>query len=418
MIDYDNRTPDELAERFANVVGFDRMRSVTTQEEPLPRAGLTFRPLSELEMREPEWLVRDLMEVGSLAVMVGEPGIGKSFCALSLAACVATGTPWHGRAVRRGPVLYIAGEGQAGIWRRCMAWDLHHRANLFGAPLLISTAPTGLTDGDSQHVLRAEVERACTEYGPPALIVIDTLARNFGPADENNTRDMNAAVAACDALRTATGAAVLVVHHSGHADKNRGRGSIALRAAADSEFVMKPMSGGGITLTCTKIKDAPMPEPVAFSFEGVDLGVLDGNGEIVTSAILIPTSPGSHTTSCSRVTGKNQILALEILRSLYAQIEAGSPAASSEEGGISLTEWRRLCEDGGIDRRRFPEVRRGLEANGSIRVDGTTVLLLAASEHCPKRTPSDTSLDIRTVRTPFRGSDVRTSDSTSADGHS
>ena len=50
------------------------------------------------------------------------------------------------------------------------------------------------------------------------MIVIDTLARNFGAGNENSTEDMNRFVASIDRyLREEFGSAILLVHHTGHA---------------------------------------------------------------------------------------------------------------------------------------------------------------------------------------------------------
>jgi RecA-family ATPase len=68
----------------------------------------------------------------------------------------------------------------------------------------------------------------------PVLIVIDTLARTFGAGDENKQADMNAYVSAADRLREATGANVMIVHHSGVHEDRRERGSNVLRGAADT----------------------------------------------------------------------------------------------------------------------------------------------------------------------------------------
>lgn len=76
------------------------------------------------------------------------------------------------------------------------------------------------------------MDALAVECGKPQLIVVDTLARNFGEGDENNTADMNAFVAAMDDLRSRyPGSTVLVVHHTGHAEKGRSRGSMAFKGA-------------------------------------------------------------------------------------------------------------------------------------------------------------------------------------------
>ena len=96
--------------------------------EPLPDARQTF-PFSHVKelikgMRPIRWLVKGFLEMDSLSLMFGEPGCGKSFVAIDLACCVATGHSWHGKAIKRpGSVFYIAGEGFNGLSRRLMAWQ-------------------------------------------------------------------------------------------------------------------------------------------------------------------------------------------------------------------------------------------------------------------------------------------------------
>jgi hypothetical protein len=71
--------------------------------------------------------------------------------------------------------------------------------------------------------------------------------------DENSARDMGLFIAACNAIQRSTGAAVLVVHHTG---KNRSteRGSSALRGGADSMIELSNHDGL-ISIACAKSKD-------------------------------------------------------------------------------------------------------------------------------------------------------------------
>ncbi len=85
------------------------------------------------------------------------------------------------------------------------------------------------------------------------MIVLDTLARNFGGGDENGTPGHEPLVLACDAVRNHYGCTVLVVHHSGHADKSRARGAIALKAALDAEYRLS--NEVTLLLTATKMKE-------------------------------------------------------------------------------------------------------------------------------------------------------------------
>ena len=48
------------------------------------------------------------------------------------------------------------------------------------------------------------------------------------------------------------------MHHTGHNDKDRARGSIALKGAADSEYDIEKQKDI-LTMTTTKMKDAEIP---------------------------------------------------------------------------------------------------------------------------------------------------------------
>ena len=72
---------------------------------------------------------------------------------------------------------------------------------------------------DIDAMVRAALE------GLPVLIVVDTLARNFRGGDENQTADLNQFVAMMDDLKARyASCTILIVHHTGHGDKQRGRG--------------------------------------------------------------------------------------------------------------------------------------------------------------------------------------------------
>src|SRR5690606_26632647 len=105
------------------------------------------------------------------------------FFSIDLACCVAAGRDFHGAKVRAAaPVIYIAGEGQNGLKRRLSAWERHHRIPLAEAPLFLSRAAMALTEPVSVAAVLEAVEAVGT---PPGLVVLDTLARNFGSGDEN-----------------------------------------------------------------------------------------------------------------------------------------------------------------------------------------------------------------------------------------
>ncbi|MES2335194.1 MAG: helicase RepA family protein [Pseudomonadota bacterium] len=270
------------AERGPRPEDFFRNESPT---QPKAERGFRLMRLGEIEDRDPEYLIDDLIETDSLAQIFGEPGAGKSFTAVDVAASVATGRAFHGRKVKRGAVAYVAGEGRNGLKRRFRAWGIEHGEDIDNIPLALSNTSAGLSDPAALAEVLKVLEAFAAEHGPIALIVVDTLARNFGGGDENDTRDMNRFVAALDRLKDRfPGCTVLVVHHTGHGDKTRARGAKALNGALDTEYRVDK-SAETLVLTNTKVKEGPTPAPLHFRTKVVELG-LSKAGKPVTSLVL------------------------------------------------------------------------------------------------------------------------------------
>jgi hypothetical protein len=196
-----------------------------------PKPRIRILDLDDIEnLAPPSFLVEDVLTESGLSMLWGRSGAMKSFVALDMSMCVATGMPWHGKKTRHGLVVYVAAEGSHGLGRRAIGWR-RTRGRELPAPLFkLIPHSVALTSDD----LDAMVAAILTLEAKPVLIVIDTLARTFGAGDENKQADMNAYVSAADRLREATGANVMIVHHSGVHEDRRERGSNVLRGAADT----------------------------------------------------------------------------------------------------------------------------------------------------------------------------------------
>ena len=187
--------------------------------------------LDEIEnLAPPSFLVEDVLTESGLSMLWGRSGAMKSFVALDMAMCIATGLPWHGKAVKQGLVIYVAAEGSHGLGRRAIGWRRTRGRDLPSPQFKLIPHSVALTSDD----LEAMVDAILKLEARPVLIVIDTLARTFGAGDENKQADMNAYVTAADRLRETTGANVMIVHHSGVHEDKRERGSNVLRGAADT----------------------------------------------------------------------------------------------------------------------------------------------------------------------------------------
>jgi len=222
----------------------------------------TFRRLrvSDIQsLKDPQWLVHELVPEDSFSVIYGPPGSTKSFLALDLACCVATGTAWKKQPVRQGKVMVCVGEGLRGLKWRLESWMLAHPdadPELLEQNLqIIEDVPHLLEKTDTGMLLNTAVEMHEESDTDLKLFIIDTLARALVGGDENSAQDVGRAIDACERVRKATGATALVVHHSG-VEGTRERGSTALRGAADTSIQVAHDETQRITtVSVKKIKD-------------------------------------------------------------------------------------------------------------------------------------------------------------------
>ena len=258
--------------RHSNITGEGGIRKIPPEDGDLGDDEPRFTLLSYSDLRKlpsPEWLVHKVLPSGGFCFLYGAPGVGKTFVALSIGCSVAIGTNWLGRATKVGSVLYIAAEGVHGLRRRVLAATYRDREDtepILEKRMYFLGEGVQLADGESRDLLDAISELP----SPPALIVVDTLARCSQGQDENSAKDMGLFVAGCYELRRATGATILVIHHTTK-DGGWERGSSVLRGAADT---MIELSGGGerMAFRCDKQKEAAPFEDIALELVPVDLG--------------------------------------------------------------------------------------------------------------------------------------------------
>ena len=231
---------------------------------------LTRSALSSLPPLEP--LIADTLELGTIGMLAGPYGSCKSFVALSWAASIATGTPWHGRSVARsGPVVYVAGEGASGVGPRLSAWEKAHGVPIPDDALFTLPMPVNLSSP-------AEVAEfiAAIEGHRPIMVIFETLNRCAVGADESSATEMGKVIDSLYRVRAVTAdgqGSVFVVHHAGK--DGTVRGSTALPAAMDTVY-QTTGDATAMKLTRTKRKDGEADDLLAMSLRKVgDSGVLE-----------------------------------------------------------------------------------------------------------------------------------------------
>jgi len=151
-------------------------------------------------------------------------------------------------------------------------------------------------DETSVENLINQIDQMAQTFGPPALVIIDTYARNMGAGDENSNSDAGLVVKRLDAMREHLGCAVLIVHHTGHGDNGRPRGASALPAAMDSIFRLDGKVQDGVVsnlqLVQVKSKESELVNKIPLAIKSVELvGRKDAKGVTMSSAVLVSGQP-------------------------------------------------------------------------------------------------------------------------------
>lgn len=205
-------------------------------EETKPKKRINFTRADEVlaQVDNPDWLIKDVVEKESLMCIFGAPKSGKSFIAIDMAASIAAGRSFHGNKAYEKPVMYVCGEGQRGVKRRLKALD-QDAYKLTGIPLYLSDKALRINDPDDFAALEEEIEDLKAEVGDIGMIVIDTFQRNF-VGNENSAEDVGNFINRLDMLISKYKCCVCLVHHTGHGNASRGRGSSVMGASLDYEF--------------------------------------------------------------------------------------------------------------------------------------------------------------------------------------
>ncbi len=234
------------------------------------------------ELPPPRHLIRDVLTLDSESWLIGGPGSKKSFVALDMAARVSLGQDWQGRATVAGSVVYIVAEGAAGSGKRVKAWQKEHgqmgRVMFLPRPVQAKNMKAWAT-----------LVEACRRIGP-VMVILDTQARVTVGLEENSATDLGYYIEAVRALREATGACVLTIHHTGRRGQDA-RGTSALDGAQSTELTMVPDANSPLLgqLKITKQKDIEEGAALPLRFRKVDLE-LSEHGEPVDSLVLCPPS--------------------------------------------------------------------------------------------------------------------------------
>jgi len=308
------------------------------------------------------WAVDGLVTLHGFTVMYGAPASGKSFLAIDMALSIANGLAWQNRAVKRGSVLYIAGEGVGGMGKRVKAWEAwhgkHDTANLY-------ILPTAVNFRDEADIARLKmtIDSIGEQF---TMVVVDTVARALLGGEENSATDMGLFVAACDQIKAHTGSALLAVHHAGKDTAKGMRGSSSLLGGVDAAMSVTNFDGI-VTLKVEKQKDA---EPIGdMNFEMVPVATIDDQSVVMVEVGADEIKEKKRNNKGATSLTTDQQFALESLQN--AIIDAGQIS-------IHVDAWHAAhankCPDVNAGKRR--DARSALQSKRVIAIEDKKVWII------------------------------------------
>ncbi len=223
------------------------------------------------------WRVWDFVADGTVTILSGESGSGKSWLAQAICTSVARGLPVAGLACTRGRALYIDAE----MGPQMFVDQRLRPASITMAEFdYIDAMGLDVSKADDHAWLRSKIDETGAN-----LVVVDSLRRLTPSKSENDSDDMAPVIATVAKLARDTHAAIVLIHHKGDGEKFY-RGSTAIRDQTDALFALlrdgqadddEGDDDGVRRLRCRggkgKMRYAPEPPDVFLTISPADGGV-------------------------------------------------------------------------------------------------------------------------------------------------
>jgi hypothetical protein len=231
-------------------------------------SGAVVTQLSTIEPELVAWLWPARVARGKITVLAGDPGLGKSFVTLDVAARITTGRPWpDGGAVEPGDVVLLSAEDGP-------ADTIRPRIDALGGDPARVYLVRAIRDADGERPVSLDRDLAAVEQTiatvRPALVVIDPLTAYLGTTDSYRDADVRRLLAPLALLADTYDVAVLLVMHLTKNSQTRALyrtgGSIAFVGAARVQLVVgaDPEDPARRVLVASKNNLAPPPAALAY----------------------------------------------------------------------------------------------------------------------------------------------------------
>ena len=327
---------DVLVHR-AEIPNCNYFKSIVLKEPSKPETVKIIR-MSDVELTPVEWLWKPYLPFGKLSVLQGNPGEGKTYFAMHLAAACTNGKLLPNME-RMEPFNVIYQTAEDGLGDTVKPRLIEAGADL-DRVLVIDDSEVQLTLSDER------IEKAIIENNA-RLVIIDPIQAYLGAdVDMNRANEVRPIFMRLGQVAQRTGCAILLIGHlnkaAGMQSLQRGLGSIDIAAAVRSVLFIGKLKHDPTMRILTHEKSSLAPPGASLAFSLGDEGGFRWVGEydITADEMLSGIEPQRETKTqqakdliCTLLAGGKQVLSEDIDK---AALERGIPGRTVRDAKREL----------------------------------------------------------------------------------
>lgn len=328
---------NEVLVHRAEIPNRNYFKSIVLKEPSKPETVKIIR-MSDVELTPVEWLWKPYLPFGKLSVLQGNPGEGKTYFAMHLAAACTNGKLLPNME-RMEPFNVIYQTAEDGLGDTVKPRLIEAGADL-DRVLVIDDSDVQLTLSDER------IEKAIIENNA-RLVIIDPIQAYLGAdVDMNRANEVRPIFMRLGQVAQRTGCAILLIGHlnkaAGMQSLQRGLGSIDIAAAVRSVLFIGKLKHDPTMRILTHEKSSLAPPGVSLAFSLGDEGGFRWVGEydITADEMLSGIEPQRETKTqqakdliCTLLAGGKQVLSEDIDK---AALERGIPGRTVRDAKREL----------------------------------------------------------------------------------
>ena len=328
---------NEVLVHRAEIPNRNYFKSIVLKEPSKPETVKIIR-MSDVELTPVEWLWKPYLPFGKLSVLQGNPGEGKTYFAMHLAAACTNGKLLPNME-RMEPFNVIYQTAEDGLGDTVKPRLIEAGADL-DRVLVIDDSDVQLTLSDER------IEKAIVENNA-RLVIIDPIQAYLGAdVDMNRANEVRPIFMRLGQVAQRTGCAILLIGHlnkaAGMQSLQRGLGSIDIAAAVRSVMFIGKLKHDPTMRILTHEKSSLAPPGVSLAFSLGDEGGFRWVGEydITADEMLSGIEPQRETKTqqakdliCTLLAGGKQVFSEDIDK---AALERGIPGRTVRDAKREL----------------------------------------------------------------------------------